>query len=277
MTARIIDTAPAFEAFASRAALESPFVRQQLWRDQYEAAHRDVFAAFYAGDASPRHPLAQVRELARVRQQARDGAAALGTVIEEVNEAVGVLLELPPEPAPTHVLLVGGGSVNASVGRLGGAVAVFHCLEWFRSAEDWRVLAAHETAHAWHEIALGVSPPADDLAWITFSEGLAVRASQEAVPGRPTCDYFWYGHPGFDAWLTWCRDHREQLCDHLRDHVDDVSAASALFGSEQYEGHRRTGYFIAGELLTATGRPLRDLVHLSVTEASDLIRSALDS
>lgn len=275
--ARIVDTAPAFEAFAGSAALESPLIREQLWRERYEAAHPDVFAAFYAGDASPRHPLAQVRELSRVRRQAREGAAALGTVIDEVEETVRVLLDSPREPSPTHVLLVGGGSVNASVGRLGDQVAVFHCLEWFRSAEDWRVLAAHETAHAWHEITLGITPPDEDLAWITFSEGLAVRASQEAVPGHPMCDYFWYGHPGFDAWLAWCQEHREQLRSHLRDHLDDPSAANALFGSQDHQGHSRTGYFVAGELLAGTGRPLSELVRLPVDEARDLVRSALSS
>lgn len=272
---RIIDTAPAFEAFAKSAALESPFERERLWRDRYEAAHPDVFAAFYGGGASPRHPLAQVRELSRVRRQARDGAAALGPVIDEVADTVRVVLDLPPEPAPIHVLLVSGGSVNAAVGRLGGDIAVFHCLEWYRSAEDWRVLAAHETAHAWHEITLGASAPANDLAWTTFSEGLAVRASQEAVPGRPPCDYFWYGHPGFDDWLTWCVEHRSQLRAHLRDRLGDRSAADALYGSDQHERRSRTGYFIAGELLNATGRPLAELVRLSVPEASDLVRSAL--
>jgi hypothetical protein len=275
--ARTIDTAPAFEAFAGAAALESPFAREQLWRDQYEASHPEVFAAFYTGAASPRRPLAQVRQLARVRQQARDGALALGPVIDEVDETVRTLLDLPPEPAPTHVLLVGGGSVNASVGRLADDVAVFHCLEWFRSADDWRVLAAHETTHAWHEIALKVSPPEDDLAWITFSEGLAVRASLEAVPGRPECDYFWYGHAGFDGWMAWCHAHRDELRSNMRDHLDDPFAASALFGPERYNGHSRTGYFVAAELLAATGRSLSDLVRLGVDEASDLIRSALTS
>lgn len=275
--ARIIDTAPAFEAFARGAALESPLIREQLWRDNYEASHADVFAAFYAGDVSTRHPLAQLRGLSRVRIQARDGAAALGPIIDEAEAAVRTLLDVPPEPAPTHVLLVGGGSVNATVGRLGDSVAVFHCLEWFTSAEDWRVLAAHETAHAWHEIVLQESPPADDLAWITFSEGLAVLASEEAAPGRPAWDYFWYGHGGFEGWFSWCEVHREQLRAHLRDHLDSPGAANALFGSEQCEGHSRTGYFVAGELLAATGRPLSELVRLSVPEATDLVRSALGS
>jgi len=275
--AHIIDTAPAFEAFAESAALESPFTREQLWRDRYEAAHPDVFASFYAGDVSPRRPLAQVRELARVRRQAAAAAAALAPVINEVDETVRTMLGLPAEPAPAHVLLVGGGSVNASVGRLGGGVAVFHCLEWFRAAEDWRVLAAHETTHAWHEIALDGTPPDDDLAWITFSEGLAVRGSQEAVPGRAECDYFWYGHAGFDRWLAWCHEHEAQLRSHLRERLTDASAADALFGAGRYEGHSRTGYFVAARLLADTQHSLAELVRLTTTEASDLIRSALAS
>lgn len=273
--AQLVDTAPAFDAFAKAAALESPFVREQLWRDRYEAAHADIFAAFYSGDVSPRRPLLQLRELARVREQARDGSAALAPVIDEVDETVRVLLGAPTLPAPTHVLLVGGGTVNASVGRLDGDVAVFHCLEWFRSAEDWRVLAAHETAHAWHEILLGGSPPTDDLAWTTFSEGFAVRASVEAVPDRPECDYFWYGHAGFDSWLAWCHEHHEELRAHLRDHLDDRAQANAMFGSERHQGHSRTGYFIAADLVTSTGMPLTELVRLSVPEGSELVRSAL--
>lgn len=273
--ARLLDTVPAFDAFAKAAALESPFVREQLWRDRYEAAHPDVFAAFYAGEASPRRPLLQLRELARVREQANAGSAALPPVIDEVDEIVRALLGAPTLPAPRHVLLVGGGTVNASVGRLRGDIAVFHCLEWFRGAEDWRVLAAHETAHAWHEVVLGVSSPSDSLAWITFSEGLAVRASMEAVPGRPEADYFWYGHAGFDTWLLWCREHRDELRAHLRDSLDDPTEANTLFGADRHRGHSRTGYFTGAELVAASNAPLAELVRLTVPEGAELIRSTL--
>ena len=272
---RIVDTAPTFAECAAAAALEAPFVRERMWRERYENAHPDVFDAFYAGVSSRRRPVAQVRELRRVRENARAGAAAMEALIADVEPAVRAALGVAETPAPVHVLLVGTGSVNASVGRLGEDVAVFHCLEWFKSADDWRVLAAHETAHALHEIRLGARPPEDDLAWTAFSEGLAVLASQRAVPDRSDQDYYWYGHPGFRGWMEWCREHRDQLRAHLRDHLDDFSIAETLFGAEKHQGHLRTGYFTATDLLASTGRPLAELVALDVDGAREVVRAAL--
>lgn len=273
--ARIIDTDVAFEEFAEAAALESPFVREQMWHDRYEGAHPEIFAAFYAGQGAQRRPLAMVRELARVRRQARLGAAVLTAAIEEIDPRVRAVLDVPETPAPLHILLVGAGSVNATVGRVGADVAVFHCLEWVGSEQGSRVLTAHETAHAWHEITLGVPGDDSDVAWTAFSEGLAILASRAAVPDRPETEYFWYGLPGYDDWLAWCRQHGAVLRAGLRERLDDPGAAEAFFGGQPYEGNRRVGYFLAAELLVETGRSLPELAHLSVAEARELVRSAL--
>ena len=269
---RLIDTSPAFEEFAAAVALESPLTREQMWGEKYEAASPEIFEAFGTRSAS-RRPPSMLRELARVRNQARAGAAALNQVLEGVETAVRTVLDLPPEPAPIHVLLVGDGSVNATVGRLGGEVAVFHCLEWFRTPAGASVLAAHEDTHAWHEIMLGVSPPENDLAWVTFSEGLATVVSKAAVPGQSDADYFWYGHPGFDGWMSWCQENRERLRAAVVDRLDDDSATETFFGAGDVDGRPRVGYFVAADLVTSLGRPLPELLRLSVDEAKAVMRA----
>ena len=61
---------------------------------------------------------------------------------------------------------------------------------------------AHESAHAWHQIALRragrLIPPDDDLPWMIFSEGLATQASRAAAPELAEVDYFW-PRPGADT------------------------------------------------------------------------------
>ena len=272
--ARIVDTTPAFEEFASQAFLESPVIREQQWVESYEGAHPDVFEAFYAQQGPPERGNPLVRELTRVRRQAEEGGAATRSVIEEVEPAVADVLGLPGEPSPLHVLIVGRFSTNAVVGRLDGEVALFHCLEWFGSREGTQVLVAHEDTHAWHELALGQEGP-DDPAWTAFSEGLAIQVSRAVVPDRSEDDYFWYGHAGFEDWLPWCREHRDNLVRLFAASLDDPEATERFFGGGLVEGRWRVGYFVADELVGAMGRAPADLARLSVDEGRDAIRQAL--
>lgn len=277
--ANIIDTTPAFDRFAKVAFLESPVMRGQLWVEQYEGAHPEVFEAFYAQQGQPDRGNPLVRELSRVRQQAAEGAEATRNVIEEVEPAVAQALGLPASPSPVHVLMVGQFNANAAVGRLEGEVALFHCLEWFQSEESSRVLVAHEDAHAWHEIALGVAPP-EDPAWMAFSEGMAIQASREVVPGRPDYDYFWYGHAGFEDWLPWCQEHRQQVFELFAaavDGPDPGEATESFFGGGLVEGRWRLGYFVADELVRGMGRSLPELVAMGIDDARAAIRERLDA
>ncbi|MBA3956256.1 MAG: hypothetical protein H0X58_06295, partial [Acidimicrobiia bacterium] len=61
--ADILDTSPAFEAFARAAFVESPVVREQLWKERYEAAHPEVFVAFYDGHGTSEGRSSVVRDL----------------------------------------------------------------------------------------------------------------------------------------------------------------------------------------------------------------------
>lgn len=272
--ARIVDTTPTFDRFASAAFLQAPVMREQLWAERYEGAHPEVFEAFYAvqGRSDRGNPL--VRELSRVRQQAAEGSVATKAVIEEVEPAVGHALGVPPSPSPIHVLMVGQFNANALVGRLGGEVALFHCLEWFQSEDSSRVLVAHEDAHAWHEIALG-EVPSDDPAWMAFSEGMAIQASRTVVPGRPDDHYFWYGHAGFEEWLPWCREHRDQVLELFRAALDEPDATESFFGGGLVEGRWRVGYFVADEVVKGLDRPLPELAAMSVDEARAAVREQL--
>jgi hypothetical protein len=273
--ARVLDTTPAFEEFARRAFLESPVVRERLWLDRYEAAHPEVFEAFHAIQPNQEGRNALVRELSLVRQKAREAAPVMNELIEEVEPAVQEVLGLPPALAPRHVLLVGTYATNAIVAPLEGEVTLFHCLEWFQSREGARVLVAHEDTHACHQLQLGEAPREDDAAWMAFYEGVAIQASRAVVPDAPEDDYFWYGHVGFEDWLPWCQEHRDDLMERFRSSLDDPAAVDSFFGGGLVEERWRVGFFLADELVAGLGRPLPELVTLSVAEGSRAIRAAL--
>ena len=273
--ARILDTTPAFDAFARKAYLESPATREQLWVDGYEAAHPEVFVAFAAANQGQELSNPLVRELSRVRGQAAEGGPVTRELIEELEPAVAGVLGLAADPSPLHVLMVDRFSTNAVVGRLHGEVALFHCLEWFQSVDAARVVVAHEDVHAWHELVLGIDPPTHDAAWTAFSEGLAIQVSKVVVPGRAEDDYFWYGHEGFEEWLPWCRGNRDDLFERFRSSLDDPETTEAFFGGGLVEGRWRVGYFVADGLVEIMDRPPAELVAMSVPDAQAAVRAAL--
>ncbi|MDP9019252.1 MAG: hypothetical protein M3N25_00355 [Actinomycetota bacterium] len=272
---RILDTAPDFDAFARSAFLESPAIREQLWQEHYEAAHPEVFAVFYERHGDTENRASVVRDLSTVRKRVREAAPVERRLIEEVEPAVQRALGVPATPSPRHVLLVGSFSTNADVARLNDEVTLFHCLEWFHSEEGMRVLVAHEDSHAWHQIALGASPPEADPAWMAFYEGVAIAASRAVVPGRPDEDYFWYGHGGFADWLPWCREQSDQLLERFRSDLEDPAAVETWFGAGLVEQRWRVGYFVADVVVERLGRPLPELVSMTVDDAQSAVREVL--
>ena len=273
---RIVDTTAGFESFARKAALETPLLREALWREKYEDAYPEVFAGFYAADGSPSGRAAIVREISRVRSRSEEAAGVVREGIRAAAAALPSLLDVPAEPEPVHVLMVGTFTTNATVGKLNDEVAVFHCLEWFQTAEGTRVLVAHETTHAYHQIAMGAKGPEDDAAWMAFSEGLAIAASRAIVPGLPEADYFWYGHPEVESWLPWCQEHRDKLIQHFRASLDVPETVETYFGGGMIEGQWRVGFWLADELIRGVDLPLSSLAAMTVEEGRALIRKALD-
>ncbi|HET9051375.1 MAG TPA: hypothetical protein VFO60_06695, partial [Candidatus Dormibacteraeota bacterium] len=85
---RIIDTIPAFEDFAGQAGLEGPLRRDQMWREVYEAAHPEVFAAFHAIPGMSPRPARMVKELSAIRRLASDSAPIVREVIEQIDPVV---------------------------------------------------------------------------------------------------------------------------------------------------------------------------------------------
>lgn len=271
---QILDTIPTFDSFAGKAFLKSPYAREQLWEQLYEGAHRDVFDAFYAAEPGTEGRNALVLDLSKLRVVANEAAPVMTQLIGEVEPAVAEALGMAGVPRPRHVLLVGPMSASAVVGRLGDQVALFHCLEWFNSAEGARILIAHEDAHAFHQVRLGKDNPTD-VAWTAFYEGLAIQVSRVVVAGRADDDYFWYGHEGFADWLPWCRDHVDVLEERLRGALDDPAATETFFGSGFVEGRWRVGYFLADSLVRRLDRPLGELVTMSPDEGRRAVREAL--
>ncbi|MBW3611857.1 MAG: LarC family nickel insertion protein [Actinobacteria bacterium] len=171
---------------------------------------------------------------------------------------------------------VAGSAVRLKVGRLGGEVTLFHCLEWFHDEKGMRLLIAHEDTHAWHEISLGAAPPEDDAAWLAFYEGTAITATRAVVPGRPEEEYFWYGHGGFAEWLPWCEEHRGDLLARFAADLDDPAAVETWFGAGLVDNRWRVGYYVADQLVRQLDRPLPELVRMSVEQARAAIRDALE-
>lgn len=273
---RVLDTTPTFETFAKKAALATPFMREALWQELYEDAHPDVFDAFYETHGDPSGRPAIVRELSRVKQRVGDASPVIRGAIEDVEQQLPKLLDRPAEPTPLHVLMVGTLTTNAAVGRVGDEIAVFHCLEWFQGEGGSRVLVAHETTHAWHQIALGTIPAADrDAAWEAFYEGVAIQASRLLVPGRPELDYFWYGHADVENWLSWCKEHRDALLDHFRASIDAPDTVETYFGGGTIQGQWRVGFYLADYLVRSLGCSLPELVAMNVMEGRAAIRNAL--
>jgi hypothetical protein len=271
---------PAFEAFARKAGLESPLRRELLWKDHYRAAHLDAFAGLDEAVPGWTSGLpAMVRELSRVRTRVKEAAPVMRQLIDDIDPRLADLLAVPAEPSPLHVLMVGAFTTNSAVGRVGDDVAVFHCLEWFQSAEGARALVAHEGTHAWHRLALERAghevPPDDDLAWMVFSEGLATQASRAAAPGLPEVDYFWFGHPEVEDWVPWCEEHADELRKHVRAGLDIPEAAETFFGAGLVDGRWRVGYHLADRLVAGLGLPLPELAALAVDDARRLVRGAL--
>ncbi|MFN2609249.1 MAG: hypothetical protein ABR511_15380, partial [Acidimicrobiales bacterium] len=228
--ARIVDTIAAFEAYAKKANLETPIRRELQWKEGYESAFPEVFEPFNAEHGSPEGRAALVKELGNVRRRVAEAAPIVAAHIEEVDAALPRALGLPADPSPLHVLLVGSFATNAAVGRLGDDVAVFHCLEWFQSAEGARVLVAHEATHAWARLATGEAFPDDDAAALAFAEGVAIAASREIVPDRPPAEYFWYGHGEVEHWLPWCEEHRDELLVTFAEGLGAPETVDAFFG-----------------------------------------------
>ena len=269
----------AFEAFARKAGLESPLRRELLFNSTYKAANEDVFAGFADATAGATNGMAAlVRDLSAVRTRVREAGPVMTELIEEVDPRLAELMGVPPEPSPVEVLMVGAFTTNSAVGRLGDKVAVFHCLEWFQSVEGTKVLVAHEGTHGWHEIALerrGETAPADDMAWMVFSEGLATRVSREAVPGMEEIDYFWYGHPEAQGWLPWCEAHVDELRKHVHAALDIPEAIDTFFGSGLVDGKWRVGYYLADRVVAGLGLSLPKLVALPVDDARRAVVDAL--
>ena len=273
--ARIVDTIPAFVAFAKKANIETPVRREILWRERYESQYPEVFDVFNPEHGSAEGRTALAKELSSVRARVEEAAPVMRANVEEVDAALAQALELPPEPSPLHVLLVGSFQTNAAVGHLGDDVAVFHCLEWFQSAEGSKVLVAHESTHAWCELATGEIFPDDDAAALAFAEGVAIAASRQVVPGRPPEEYFWYGHGEVGHWLPWCQEHREQLLDTFAAGLDSPETVEAFFGGGFVETQWRTGYYVADELVSSLGKPLPELARMTVEEGRAAIFDAL--
>ncbi|MGH2767585.1 MAG: hypothetical protein ACRDIF_01320 [Actinomycetota bacterium] len=271
--ARVLDTTPTFEAFARKAFSQGPLIREMMCEESYHSAYPEVFQPYFQ-QFSKDGLRGVVWELSQVRSRAKEGAEALPKIIEEVEPKVAELLGLHGLPQPRHVLMVGSLATNASVGRVGGEVAVFHCLEWFQGPGPAKVLVAHEDAHAWHEISLG-EPPPGDLAWNAFYEGIAIQASRQVVPDRPEVEYFWYGVAGFENWLPWCREHRDDLLARFAEALDDPGASEAFFGGGSVEGKWRVGYFVADQLLAAIDRPLEEVIRMGFEEGRETIRAAV--
>ncbi|MBA2279625.1 MAG: hypothetical protein H0W25_00080 [Acidimicrobiia bacterium] len=110
---------------------------------------------------------------------------------------------------------------------------------------------------------------------MAFSEGLAIQASRRARPGQLDDDYFWYGHAGFEDWLSWCGERKDELVERFAAELDVVGSAETWFGSGLVDGKWRVGYFVADQLVAGMNRTLPELVAMDPAGGRAAIRAAL--
>src|SRR5262249_26542167 len=119
------------------------------------------------------------------------------------------------------------------------------------------------------------NPPEDDAAWLAFSEGVAIQASRELVPGRPETEYFWYGHPDVEDWLPWCRENRDQILARFAGGLGESWTTDAFFGSGVVAERWRVGYYVADEVVKALDRPLPELAKMGPAEGKAAVTEVL--
>jgi hypothetical protein len=262
----VVDLTPRFLAFydSATAAHLDPDARWALWKrlDGFAAVpptpFGDSLARRLLDSAWSRYPAA----LPRIRQ----GPAGLGISPAAGLRRVIALLGCGRQTKVRLVVFVGGFEENAfAFTSSDGLPTVAVPIE----AGDAQRSVLHEFTHAVHRstgcaaIRSGYDQSLPDL---VLSEGVAMRAVEALLPGRPTTYYI----DATQSWLDSARAGRAAILRGIRAHMTDSGAATAqrfTFGSGT-TGLHREAYYAGWEVIGALQRSGVSLHAIAITPAS---------
>jgi len=282
LSVQIIDLTPKFLKFYDTATIKNPDPdsRWQLWQQMYGFAavppgpDGQKMARTLLDNAWPKYP--------SVINRIRLGASVLNPPPLNILERVAKLLNADTSQDSIKVKLyvfVGGLENNAFAFPDNGTPAVAIPVEI--DNKELELTMTHEFTHAVHtKIAdhMWGSYPTT-LATIVLMEGLAMRVTEELVPGRTPETYT---SARSDTWLKECEVHRVTILKGIQQHLDDSAseARSKFIYGEGASGHPREAYYagwiIVGQL-QKQGITLSDLARLSPTSVRELLNSTINT
>ena len=283
----IDDLTGAFFAFWERAAGRRLAEQRRLWDEEYEAPHRELFAASGGRHGGPDEIAAAFGRYQQELPRLRRSVPRIKTSIATLASKLDALFETAA--TVRWVVLVGAYHSDGWLAYVDGEPVCFVAVEMLADPPLSDVLLAHEGAHACHAQAAGSAwDGMTTLAQMLFVEGLAVVASRTVVPGMPDGTYLWPGREttagggNIEAWIADCERLWPELRAALRRELDadgdDVLAAYFL-GSASGRVPVRAGYFAGFRLVRALAErhPVAELAVWSPDRIQAEVSALLDA
>jgi len=257
--------------YLALARIEDHADRLKAWTTEYEAAHRDVFDAYYRSYSDPRHRAAAVADVTRISplvQEREARAKALARQTEQDFRAQGLLDELDV------VLLVGNHTANGWIAEFRGRQSLFVALELLGDPPYDGIVISHEALHLAH-MQHGARTWPDDVGASLIQEGVATAASRQLHPGLSDSGYLWTDDQ-HNPWVHECREAERALAAVVLDEIATPTEAShvrGLFAPDCRSSGLppRSGYWL-GDLLAQqwlSQHRLRDVLLWDHAEAID--------
>lgn len=237
------------------------------WVDQYEAAHAEIFEAYYSAYGHPNgraSAAAQVGDLAPtiIEREARVRSTLDGAYQDFVARGL-----MEAEDPLDVVLMVGAGHSDAWVKITKGNPVLFVALEMLPEPERDSLLVLHELIHVVHVRALlplleaHPSVP-DQVGMRVWLEGLAVAATRLLRPGHPDAAYLFA--PDSD-WIDQCHAALPTLAAELLPNLTtaDTTIGYSLCGVTDDESWpSRAGYWVGDHVVRELLDSGHNLTHL---------------
>jgi hypothetical protein len=273
----VVDLSSRFLAFYDSATTGrlDPQARWTLWKRLYGFAavpptpFGDSLARRLLDGAWTRYPA--------VLSKIREGAAGLGVSPESELRRVVELLGCGRQTTVRLIVFVGGFDENAfAFTSRDGIPTVAIPLE----AGDAARSIVHELAHAVHrssgcaDIRSGYE---QTLAELVISEGLAMRATERLLAGRPATYYI----IGAQDWLDSARARRAAILRGIREHLTESQTATVqrfTFGGGT-TGLAREAYYAAWEVtgaLLRSGMSLQEIATTPGDRVPNLVLRGID-
>jgi hypothetical protein len=273
----VVDMTPKFLAFYDSATARhvDADARWELWRRLYNFAAvpptpfgREM-ARRLLDSAWARYPAA----LPRIRQ----GLAGLGVSPDSILNHVTALLGCGDTVGVGLRVFVGGFEGNAfAYNAPDGTPFVAIPVE----AGDAKLSMVHEFTHAVHRSsACAGFPPGyqQSLALLVLSEGVAMRVTEQLIPGHPPTYYL----HGSEEWLASARAKRDTILRGVRKHLrqsDEATIQRFTFGAGT-SGISREAYYAGWEVtggLLRMGLSLREIAATPAGSVPELVERAID-